>query len=137
MSGAFDGGWEWPSCTSSFVQYFLLWYNSCMASDAVSITDARKQLAGIIGRMSEAPVYLTRHGKKVAAIIGAEELDRLLELVEDMEDIRAAEQASAELHSLRRGALSPSELIARRVSLPTVDVSAFRADVDAVLDATI
>lgn len=108
-----------------------------MTPSTVSISDARKQLAGIIGRMSQAPVYLTRHGKKVAALIGAEELDRLLELAKGMEDLQAAERAGAESHGQRRGDVSSAELIARRVSLPTVDVNEFRAQIDAVLDATI
>lgn len=43
----------------------------------------------------------------------------------------------AELRPLRRGTSSSADLIARRVSLPKVDVVAFRADIDAVLDATI
>lgn len=43
----------------------------------------------------------------------------------------------AELRPLRRGTISSVDLIARRATLPAVDVNAFRADVDSVLDATI
>ncbi len=43
----------------------------------------------------------------------------------------------AEIRPLRRGAVSPAELIARRRSLPDLDFDAFRRDIDSVLDATI
>lgn len=68
-----------------------------MTAEAVSISDARKQLASIIERVNSTPVYLTRHGRRVAAIVDARELDRLIALAEDMEDIRAADEALAEM----------------------------------------
>ena len=43
------------------------------------------------------PVYLTRRGTRVAAVIDADDLDGILELAEDMADIRAAEAARAEM----------------------------------------
>lgn len=43
----------------------------------------------------------------------------------------------AEIRPLRRASVSSADLIARRASLPVVDVDKFRADVDAVLDATV
>ena len=42
--------------------------------------------------------------------------------------------AMAELRPLRRAAVSPAELIARRATLPAIDLDEFRADVDSVLD---
>ncbi len=68
---------------------------------ALSITDARMQLAAIIdrARTDHQPVYVTRHGRRIAAVIDADDLDRILELAEDMADIRAAEQARAEMLS--------------------------------------
>lgn len=48
------------------------------------------------------PVYLSRHGRRIAALIDADDLDRLMELAEDMADIRAAEQARAELRDTQR-----------------------------------
>lgn len=42
-------------------------------------------------------MYLARRGRSVAAVIDADDLDRILELAEDMADIRAAEQARAEM----------------------------------------
>lgn len=66
---------------------------------ALSISDARAQLATIIdrARADHEPVYVARRGRRVAAVIDADDLDRLIELAEDMADIRAAEQARAEM----------------------------------------
>jgi prevent-host-death family protein len=66
---------------------------------ALSISDARSQLAAIVdrARAEHQPVYVARRGRRVAAVIDADDLDRILELAEDMADIRAAEQARAEM----------------------------------------
>ena len=42
-------------------------------------------------------MFLSRRGRRVAAVIDADDLDRLLELAEDMADIRAADEARAEM----------------------------------------
>lgn len=65
----------------------------------LGVSEARQQLAAIIdrARAEHAPVYLARRGRRVAAVIDAEDLERLLELAEDMADIRAAEAARAEI----------------------------------------
>lgn len=70
-----------------------------MSSAPYTVSDARQRLASIIdqARESHEPVYLERHGRRIAAVIGADDLDRLLELAEDMTDIRAAEAARAEM----------------------------------------
>ena len=62
-----------------------------------AVSDARDHLSEVIdeARVGREPVYLQRHGKRVAAVIGAEELDRLIEHAEDAIDIAAA-RASAE-----------------------------------------
>jgi prevent-host-death family protein len=70
-----------------------------MGDEGLSISEAREQLAAVVdrARTSHRPVFLSRHGRRVAAVIDADDLDRLLELAEDMADIRAAEAARAEL----------------------------------------
>jgi prevent-host-death family protein len=67
----------------------------------LAVSEARQQLASIIdrARAEHAPVYLARRGRRVAAVIDAEDLERLLELAEDMADIRAAEAARAEMRA--------------------------------------
>lgn len=65
----------------------------------LNVSQARTQLASIINRVraEHRPVYLARRGRPVAAIIDADDLDHILELAEDMADIRAAEEARAEM----------------------------------------
>ena len=68
-------------------------------TDSLNITEARKQLASIIDqvRTEHEPVFVTRRGRRVAAVIDADDLDAIVELAEDMADIRAAEAARAEM----------------------------------------
>lgn len=70
-------------------------------ADIISVSEARARLATIIDRVrsDREPVYLTRRGERVAAVIDAETLDRILELAEDAADIRAAEEARAEMEA--------------------------------------
>lgn len=70
-----------------------------MPTDAMAVSAARQQLAEIIDRVraDHSPVYLTRRGQRVAAVVGADDLDRILELAEDMSDILAAAAARAEM----------------------------------------
>ncbi|WP_308504332.1 type II toxin-antitoxin system Phd/YefM family antitoxin [uncultured Actinomyces sp.] len=48
-------------------------------------------------RVRHEPVFLTRGGRRVAAVIDAEDLDRLLGAAEDLADIEAARAARAEV----------------------------------------
>lgn len=66
---------------------------------SLSVSDARDQLASIINRVQvdHEPVFLSRRGRRVAAVIGADHLERLMELAEDMADIRAAEESREEM----------------------------------------
>ena len=63
--------------------------------EALSVSVARTRFAAIIdrARTEHEPVYVARHGRRIAAVIDADDLDCLIELAEDMADIRAAEQA--------------------------------------------
>ena len=71
------------------------------AAETFNISDARTQLAAIVDRAcaEHKPVYVARRGRRVAAVIDADGLDHILALAEDMADIRAAEQARAEIES--------------------------------------
>lgn len=70
-----------------------------MSEDSLSISEAREQLASVVDRVraDHRPIYLYRRGHRVAAVIDADELERVLDLAEDMADIRAAEAARAEM----------------------------------------
>lgn len=77
--------------------------------DSVSVRDLRNRGGNVISRVALGEsVIVTRDGEDVA-----------------------------ELRPLRRRAPSTAELIARRASLPEMDVRAFRADVDAAIDPSL
>ena len=65
----------------------------------LTVSEARKQLASIIDRARDEhmPIYVWRRSRRVAAVIDADDLDALIDMAEDMADIRAAEAARAEM----------------------------------------
>ncbi|MGX6451213.1 type II toxin-antitoxin system Phd/YefM family antitoxin [Brevibacterium paucivorans] len=65
----------------------------------VTVIDARARLADVVdeARVGHDPIYLTRRGRCVAAIIDADDLDRLIEAAEDLADIEAARVSRAEV----------------------------------------
>ncbi|SOC58357.1 prevent-host-death family protein [Ornithinimicrobium cerasi] len=65
----------------------------------LTVTDARARLAEVVdeARVRHDPVYLTRRGQRVAAVIDADDLDRLIEAAEDLADLEAARLARAEI----------------------------------------
>lgn len=71
------------------------------SSAALPVSETRKQLAEIIdrARTEHTPIYLARRGRRVAAVIDADDLDATLELAEAMADIHAAEAARAEMRA--------------------------------------
>ena len=64
-----------------------------------SVSDARRDLATVIDevRATREPVWISRRGHRVAAVIGSDQLEQLQALAEDMADILDAEAARAEL----------------------------------------
>ena len=70
----------------------------CVMAD-MSVSAARSRLADVINdaRVHHAPVFLTRRGRRVAAVIDAEDLERLRGAAEDLADIEAARAARAEV----------------------------------------
>ena len=61
----------------------------------ITVSDARARLADVVdaARVGHDPVYLTRRGKRVAAVIDADDLDRLISAAEDLADVEAAKAA--------------------------------------------
>lgn len=75
-------------------------YNPYMSTVSdLNISEARARLAEIVdhARSGHEPVYVARRGRRVAAIVDADDLERLIALAEDMADIRAAAEARAEM----------------------------------------
>jgi antitoxin Phd len=64
----------------------------------MSLTEARSRLADVVdtARVDHAPVFLTRRGRQVAAVIDAEDLRRLMEAAEDLADLQALRAAREE-----------------------------------------
>lgn len=48
-------------------------------------------------RSRHEPVFLTRRGRRVAAVVDVEDLERLTQAAEDLADIEAADAARAEI----------------------------------------
>jgi prevent-host-death family protein len=65
----------------------------------LTVTEARARLADVVdeARVAREAVYLTRRGRRVAAVVDAEVLQQLLEDAEDYADIKAAAEARAEI----------------------------------------
>lgn len=71
----------------------------------MTVSDARARLADVVdaARVAHDPVYLTRRGHRVAAVIDADDLDRLIAAAEDLADIEGAKTARAELAAGEEG----------------------------------
>ena len=63
------------------------------------VSVARSRLDEIVddARARHEPVFLTRRGRRVAAVIDADDLERLTQAAEDLADIEAACAARAEV----------------------------------------
>ena len=66
----------------------------------VPITDARGRLSAIVDQARREPVYLTRRNHRVAAVVEAEYLERLLADAEELADIHAVDAAWEESERL-------------------------------------
>jgi prevent-host-death family protein len=65
----------------------------------MTVTEARARLADVVdeARVGHDPVYLTRRGRRVAAVIDADDLQRLIKAAEDLADLEDLRSARAEL----------------------------------------
>lgn len=79
------------------MSYMYILYMSAPLDKSVS--EARRDLAAVIdaARSTHEPVWISRRGHRVAAVIDAAQLERLQALAEDMADILDAEASRAEL----------------------------------------
>lgn len=65
----------------------------------LTVTEARARLADVVdsARVGHDPVYLTRRGRRVAAVIDADDLARLISAAEDLADLEAVRAARQEM----------------------------------------
>ena len=66
-----------------------------MASN-MSVAEARKNLAEAIERSGEGPVFIERRGHRAAVLISPEEYERMLDALEEQEDVESFDEAMAE-----------------------------------------
>lgn len=69
-------------------------YNLCMFT--VSVADARNHLSDVITRSKSEAVFIERRGQRAAVVVSPEQYERMLEALEDAEDIAAFDEAMAE-----------------------------------------
>jgi prevent-host-death family protein len=64
----------------------------------MTVTEARARLSDVVdqARVAHDPVFLTRRGRRVAAVVDADMLEQLVEAAEDLADLQAAAAARAE-----------------------------------------
>ena len=63
------------------------------------VSEAKQHLGALVDRahFQHEPVWLSRRGQRVAVLVDADEFDRLIERVEDLDDAEAAEQSRREM----------------------------------------
>ncbi len=69
-------------------------YNMDVAE--ISVSDARARLPEVIEQARDEAVYVTRHGKTQAVIVSPAHYARLLDALEERDDIRAFDVALSE-----------------------------------------
>ena len=79
------------------------------------VSQARARLADVVdeARTAHDPVYLTRRGQRIAAVIAADDLERLIAAAEDLADVPAAARQLRKLDApARRRVQAAIELLA-------------------------
>lgn len=62
----------------------------------VSVAEARTHFSDIIDRAKNEAVFIERRGQRAAVLISPEQYERMLEALEDAEDVAALDEAMAE-----------------------------------------
>lgn len=69
-------------------------YNRVMTS--LSVADARKNFSEVLDRSQSEAVFIERRGQRAAVVISPEQYERMLDALEDAEDIAAFDAAMDE-----------------------------------------
>ena len=69
-------------------------YNCSMS--IVSVADARNHLSDVIDRSKNEAVFIERRGQRAAVVVSPEQYERMLEALEDADDVVAFDEAMAE-----------------------------------------
>ena len=76
--------------------YILRFVMYTGAMSIVSVADARNHLSDVIARSKSEAVFIERRGQRAAVIVSPERYERMLEALEDSEDVVAFDEAMAE-----------------------------------------
>ena len=69
-------------------------YNHLMS--VVSVADARNHLSDVIARSQNEAVFIERRGQRAAVVVSPEQYERMMDALEDAEDVVAFDEAMAE-----------------------------------------
>lgn len=69
-------------------------YNLLMS--IVSVADARNHFSEVIDRSKTEAVFIERRGQRAAVVVSPERYERMLEALEEAEDVAAFDEAMAE-----------------------------------------
>ena len=79
-------------------------YNSYMAIPPVyNVSEARSSISELLDKAEQGEVFISRHGKPVAALISAAHYQELIETLEGLEDALLTERAKACLRRIEEG----------------------------------
>lgn len=62
----------------------------------LSVADARKQFSDVIDRSQTEAVFIERRGQRAAVVISPEQYERMLDALEDAEEVAAFDEAMQE-----------------------------------------
>lgn len=69
-------------------------YSSAMST--ISVADARSHLSEVIDRSKSEAVFIERRGRRAAVVVSPEQYERMVEALEDRDDVAAFDEALAE-----------------------------------------
>jgi antitoxin Phd len=75
---------------------FLVNLMYILAMKMIPLSDARRDLPSLVDAAMAEPQQITRHGKPAAVLISPSMYERLLEAIEDAEDLKAIEESMAD-----------------------------------------
>lgn len=62
----------------------------------INVTEARANFSELVARSHNEAVFIERHGRTEAVVISPEQYERLMDALEEAEDLRAFDSAIAE-----------------------------------------
>ncbi len=83
----------------------------------MTITNARQGFLDLPEKVQEEPVFVTKHGRPVMAVISVEQFEGMLETIEILEDQPFVKRLQKSIEQARRGQTVSLEEAATRLGL--------------------